>query len=105
MTTILILPPDRVVKHSLLHFLLRGPLVGILVIALMLVIPPVDRILGLARDTVLIVVVAGSVVVLELLINMAKPAIDRLVYRRDPKVVTITMLAHERRDLDAEDVL
>lgn len=29
----------------------------------------------------------------------------RLVYRRDRDVVTVTMLAHERRDLSAEDVL
>jgi hypothetical protein len=78
-----VLVPDRVVKHDLLHFLLRGPLVGIFVIALMLVIPPAEYILGLARDTVLIVAVAGTVVVLELLISMAKPSIDRLIYRRD----------------------
>jgi hypothetical protein len=82
-----VLVPDRVVKHDLLHFLLRGPLVGILVIALMLVIPSVDHILGLARDTVLIVAVAGTVVVLELLISVAKPAIDRLIYRRDRREI------------------
>jgi len=81
------LAPDRVVKHGLLHFLLRGPLVGILVIALMLFIPSVDRILGLARDTVLIVAVAGSVVVFELLINVAKSRIDRLIYRRDRREI------------------
>ena len=82
-----VLVPDRVVKHDLLHFLLRGPLVGILVIALMLVIPSVDHILGLARDTVLIVAVAGTVVVLELLISVAKPGIDRLIYRRDRREI------------------
>lgn len=75
--------PDRVVKHSLIHFLLRGPVVGSLVIVLMLVIPKVERILGLSRDTVLIVAVAGSVVILQLLINLAKPALDRLIYRKD----------------------
>jgi hypothetical protein len=82
-----VLLPDRVVKHSLLHFLLRGPLVGICVIVLMLVIPPVEQILGLPRDTVLIVAVAGSVVVLELLINLAKSGIDRLIYRRDRREI------------------
>ena len=79
--------PDRVVKHSLMHFLLRGPVVGILVIVLMLVIPRVEHILGLPRDTVLIVAVAGSVVILQLLINVAKPAIDRLVYRKDRREI------------------
>lgn len=78
-----VLLPDRVIKHSLIHYLLRGPLVAILVIVLMLTIPRVTHILGLPRDTVLIVAVAGSVVVLQLLINVAKPAIDRLIYRQD----------------------
>jgi len=80
--------PDRVVKHSLIHFLLRGPAVGILIIVLMLVIPRVEHILGLPRDTVLIVAVAGSVVILQLLINVAKPAIDRLIYRKDRQEIT-----------------
>ncbi len=75
--------PDRVVKHRLIHFLLRGPLVAILVIALMLTIPRVEHILGLPRDTVLIVSVAGSIVLLQVLVNAAKPAIDRIIYRRD----------------------
>lgn len=75
--------PDRVVKHRLIHFLLRGPLVAILVIALMLTIPRVESIWGLPRDMVLIVSVAGSVVLLQVLVNVAKPAIDRLIYRRD----------------------
>jgi len=82
-----VLLPDRVVKHSLLHFLLRGPLVGICVIVLMLVIPPEEKILGLERDTVMIVVAAGSIVALELLMNLAKSGIDRLVYRRDRREI------------------
>jgi hypothetical protein len=82
-----VLLPDRVIKHSLIHYLLRGPLVAILVIVIMLTIPRVEPILGLPRDTVLIVTVAGSVVVLQLLVNVAKPAIDRLIYRRDRKEI------------------
>ena len=78
-----VLLPDRVIKHDLLHYLLRGPLVSILVIVLMLVIPRVESILGLPRETILIVSVAGSLVILQLLVDMANPAIDRLVYRRD----------------------
>ncbi len=78
-----VLLPDRVVKHSLLHFLLRGPLVAILVVAIMLSIPHVPQILGLPRDTILVVTVAGSVVTLQVMINLAKPGIDRLIYRRD----------------------
>lgn len=82
-----VLLPDRVIKHSLIHYLLRGPLVGILVIVMMLTIPRVEHILGLPRDTVLIVAVTGSVVILQLLINVAKPAIDRVIYRADRKEI------------------
>ncbi|MCD6520381.1 MAG: hypothetical protein J7M05_10720 [Anaerolineae bacterium] len=83
-----VLLPDRVIKHNLLHFLLRGPLVSILVIVIMLAIPRVEQIWGLPRDTVLIVTVAGSVVLLQLLVNVAKPTIDRLIYRRDREEIT-----------------
>ncbi len=75
--------PDRVVKHNLIHYLLRGPLVGSAVIFLMLVVPKVEAILGLPRDTVLIFAVAIGIVTLQVAINLAKPYIDRLIYRKD----------------------
>ncbi len=75
--------PDRVIKHNLVHFLLRGPVVAILVVSLMLIIPRVEEILGLPRDTVLAVTVVAGIVLFELFVSMAKPAIDRLIYRRD----------------------
>ncbi|MDH7485504.1 MAG: histidine kinase N-terminal 7TM domain-containing protein [Anaerolineae bacterium] len=83
-----VLMPDRVVKHSFIHYLLRGPFVGICVIAVMLVIPRVEDILGLPRDTVLIFAVVGTIVFLQLLINLAKPWIDRLIYRQDREEIT-----------------
>ncbi|MBC7254652.1 MAG: hypothetical protein H5T66_00915 [Chloroflexi bacterium] len=96
--------PDRVVKHRLIHFLLRGPLVAILVIVLMLTIPRVESILGLPRDTVLIVSVAGSVVLLQVLVNAAKPAIDRIIYRRDRHEIT-WIQDLEQRLLTTTDVM
>ena len=77
------LTPDRVIKHRLLHYLLRGPLVGAALIFVMLAVPKVQEILGLPRDTVLIFAVVGLVVLLQLFINRAKPYIDRAVYRQD----------------------
>jgi len=82
-----VLLPDRVVKHRLIHYLLRGPLVAILVVVIMLTIPRVEHIWGLPRDTMLVLAVAGSVVILQVLINVAKPAIDRTIYRKDRKEV------------------
>ena len=83
-----VLTPDRVVKHTFIHYLLRGPFVGICVIVVMLVIPKVEEILGLPRDTVLIFAVVGEIVLLQLLINLAKPWIDRLIYRQDREEIT-----------------
>ena len=74
-----VLSPDRVIKHDLVHYLLRGPVVGILVIVVMLVIPRVELILGLPRDTAVIFAVVGVIVLGQLAVNMAKPWIDRLL--------------------------
>ncbi|HUT16493.1 MAG TPA: histidine kinase N-terminal 7TM domain-containing protein [Anaerolineae bacterium] len=79
--------PDRVIKHNLIHYLLRGPLVASMVIALMLVVPRVEGILGLPRDTVLVFAVIVSIVVLQVAVNLAKPYIDRLIYRQDREEV------------------
>ncbi|MGC9333636.1 MAG: histidine kinase N-terminal 7TM domain-containing protein [Anaerolineae bacterium] len=81
------LTPDRVVKHRLIHYLLRGPFVGAAVIFTMLAVPKVQEILGLRRDTVLIFAVVGVVVFLQLAINRAKPVIDRAIYRQDQKEI------------------
>ena len=83
-----VLIPDRVVKHNLFHYMLRGPLVGICVIGLALVIPRVGEILGMSRDTVVILAIVGLIVVLQVFIDAIKPFVDRLIYRRDRVEVT-----------------
>jgi hypothetical protein len=81
------LTPDRVIRHRLVHYLLRGPLVGAAVIFTMLAVPKVQPILGLRRDTVLIFAVVGVVVLLQLAINLVKPFIDRVIYRQDQEEI------------------
>lgn len=83
-----VLTPDRVVKHNLIHYLLRGPFVGAMVIFVMLTIPKVQSILGLPRDTVLIFAVVGLIVFLQLAINRLKPVIDRITYRQDQEEIS-----------------
>jgi len=78
-----VLMPDRVVKRSLIDYLLRGPLVGSCLLILMLVIPRVESILGLPRDTVLIFAMVLGIVLLQVTISAARPFIDLLAYRRD----------------------
>lgn len=77
------LTPDRVVKHSLIHYLLRGPFVGTCVLALILLTPDTGRYLGVPRETFLVFSLVGLILVLQVLINLANPFIDRLIYRQD----------------------
>ncbi len=77
------LPPDRVVKHNLVHFLLRGPLVAALVIFIMIALPEQERILGLPREIMLATSIVGVIVLSQLLVNLAKPLIDGLIFHED----------------------
>jgi hypothetical protein len=97
------LTPDRVIKHNLIHYLLRGPLVGAVVIFTMLAVPKVQQILGLPRDTVLIFAVVGVIVLLQLVINRAKPFIDRAIYRQDREEI-VWIQTIDRRLLTTADL-
>ncbi len=82
-----VLTPDRVVKHRLIHYLLRGPLVATAVIFTIMAMPESPRILGLPRDMVLTTSIVAVIVLAQLAINMSRPAIDRLVFRKDREEV------------------
>ncbi len=82
------LMPDRVVKRRLINYLMRGPLVGVCLLVLMLIVPRVESILGLPRDTVLIFAVVVGIVLLQVLISALAPFIDLLIYRRDSAEIT-----------------
>ncbi|MEW5717342.1 MAG: histidine kinase N-terminal 7TM domain-containing protein [Chloroflexota bacterium] len=77
------LSPDRVIKHNLIHYLLRGPLVATAVVGLMFFVPTVERWFGLTRETIWYAIIIGAIVALELAINLAKPWIDKLVFWGD----------------------
>ena len=98
-----VLSPERVIKHDLLHYLLRGPVVGTVVIVVMLVIPRVELILGLPRDTALIFAVVGVMVIGQLAVNLAKPWIDRLLYPEDREEITWIQTL-DRRLLTSSDL-
>lgn len=98
-----VLMPDRVIRHDLIHYLLRGPVVGIAVIVVMLVIPRVELILGLSRDTALVFAVVGVIVLGQLAVNAAKPWIDRLIYRQDREEIAWIQTL-DRRLLTSSDL-
>lgn len=76
-------PPDRAVKHDLIHFLLRGPLVAIIVVSIIQALPEKERILGLPRDFIFAASIVTAIVISQFIINLAKPAIDSLISFRD----------------------
>jgi hypothetical protein len=98
-----VLTPDRVIKHDLIHYLLRGPVVGIAVIVVMLVIPRVELIMGIPRDTALVFAVVGVIVLGQLAVNAAKPWIDRLIYSQDREEITWIQTL-DRRLLTSSDL-
>jgi hypothetical protein len=77
------LSPDRVIKHRLIHFLLRGPLVTAIVIAIIQALPEQERLLGLPRDIILATSIVAVIVLAPLMISLAKPLIDGLIFYHD----------------------
>ncbi len=97
------LTPDRVVKHDLVHFLLRGPLAAILVIILIQALPKYPTLLSLPRDFVLATLIVAVIVLSQLFINLVKHIIDGLIFHQDrQEVMWISEL--DRRLLTTTDL-
>jgi len=77
------LTPDRVVKHRLVHFLLRGPFVATLVVLVIIVTSQAEGWLGLPSRRVMLFGVVSVILLLQIGIELAKPLIDRALYRQD----------------------
>ncbi len=77
------LTPDRVVKHRLVHFLLRGPFVATLVVLVIVAASQAEGWLGLPSRRVMLFGVVGVILLLQIGIELAKPLIDRALYRED----------------------
>ncbi len=78
-----VLAPDRVVRQSLMYYLLRGPILGTLIVILMIAMPDTQQLWGLPREMVLVSAVVATIILLQVAIHLAKPLIDRLIYWRD----------------------
>lgn len=78
-----VLTPDRVVKRDLIKYLVQAPLLGTVVIGLTLLVPPSERILGLPRDTVVVLSIVVGIVLFQSLVQLTKPLVDLIIYQRD----------------------
>ena len=87
--------PDRAIKHRLVRFLLRGPLVATLAIVIIVAASKAEGWLGLPSRRVMIFGVVGVILLLQLGIELAKPLIDRALYRQDqPEIEWIQQLSN-----------
>ncbi len=77
------LTPDRVVKHRLMRFLLRGPLVATLVAVVVIAASQVEGWLGLPGRRLMLFGAVVVILLMQLGIELAKPLIDRALYRQD----------------------
>lgn len=76
--------PDRVVKSQLLEFMLRGPLTGAAVLAVVLFVPRVSNVLGLDGDTFMPFAAVATVLFLQWSITLLLPVLQRwLIYTQD----------------------
>nr|HID12996.1 hypothetical protein [Anaerolineae bacterium] len=89
------LTPDRVVKHRLIRFLLRGPFVATLVVVVIIAASQAEGWLGLPGRRLMLFGVVGLILLLQLGIELAKPLIDRALYRQDqPEIEWIQQLSN-----------
>jgi len=89
------LTPDRVVKHRLIRFLLRGPFVATLVVVVIVVALQAEGWLGLPGRRLTLFGVVAVILLLQLGIELAKPLIDRALYRQDqPEIEWIQQLSN-----------
>jgi hypothetical protein len=89
------LTPDRVVKHRLVRFLLRGPLLATLVVVVIVAASQAEGWLGLPGRRLMLFGVVGVILLLQLGIELSKPLIDRALYRQDqPEIEWIQELSN-----------
>jgi hypothetical protein len=75
------LTPDRVIKHRMVRFLLRGPLTASLALVMFGVGLTLEPVLGVRQYTLSLIAAAGTVIVMQLGVELAKPVIDLFLYR------------------------
>ncbi|HET91857.1 MAG TPA: hypothetical protein ENN99_14130 [Chloroflexi bacterium] len=89
------LTPDRTVKHRLIRFLLRGPLLATLVVVVIIAASQAEGWLGLPSRRLMLFGAVGVILLLQPGIEFAKPLIDRALYRQDqPEIEWIQELSN-----------
>jgi hypothetical protein len=75
--------PDRVVKRRFIRFLLRGPIQATVVVMIIVGASKAEGFLGIPSFRLILFGVVAAILLIQLAIELAKPVIDRLLYKRD----------------------
>jgi len=78
-----VLTPDRVIKHRLIHFLVRGPFTASCIASALILVSRVEAFLGLKRDVLVLIVLVALIVLLQLLVSFIRPYVDLVIFSRD----------------------
>jgi len=91
-----VMMPDRVIKQSLILYLLRGPLLGVGVVALVLFASNVGRLVGVDTARIQLFLVIAAILLLQIVVEKARPLIDIWVYRQDREEIRWFLEVHQR---------
>lgn len=75
------LTPDRVVKHRLVRFLLRGPVAALLALIAFGFGRTIERALGVGQYTLALLATAAAIILVQLGVELGKPLLDLALYR------------------------
>jgi hypothetical protein len=91
-----VLTPDRVVKHRLIHFLVRGPFTASCIAGAVILVSRVEAFLGLQRDMLVLVILVALVVLLQLFVSFVRPYVDLMIFSRDRRELVRIQRLSER---------
>ena len=83
--------PDRVVKQSLINYLLRGPFLGVAITFIIITVPRLGRVFAVFTDRFQVFAVVFVIVVLQALLDRLRPVIDRII-QQDEEIVWLEEL-------------
>ncbi len=81
------LSPERVIKHRLVRFLLRGPLTALLALSVFGIGLTGEQKLGLEEHTLSLVAAAISIILAQLGVELGKPLLDLALYRHESQEI------------------
>ncbi len=82
---------DRVVKQSLINYLLRGPFLGVAITFIIITVPRLGRVFAVFTDRFQVFAVVFVIVVLQALLDRLRPLIDRII-QQDEEIVWLEEL-------------